>query len=122
MDTVIPRPDRRHAGLDLKTCDVPLKLCDTIFQPEHVVATRIVHAECLGPFIHALPKALEHRCALLQLIIAVTLSPVSREPALTDSRQRRSGRFFSASPSARQGSATVCARARLVATNRYRRK
>jgi hypothetical protein len=58
MNTVIRRPDPRRSGLDPKTFDFALKLCDTIFQPEHVVAARIVHAQSVGPVIQALPKPL----------------------------------------------------------------
>src|SRR5204863_1790520 len=50
----------------------------------------IVHAQGVGPIIQALPEALEHSCVLPWLIIAVILSPISREPAPTDSRQLRS--------------------------------
>jgi hypothetical protein len=77
MDTVIRRSGRRRSELDLKTFDFALESCDAIFQPEHVPAARIVHAEGLGPVIQALPKALEHRCALLWLIVPVILLPVS---------------------------------------------
>jgi hypothetical protein len=62
MDTVIRRPNRRSAGLDLETFKVALELRDTLLQPEQVLAARIVHAEGVGPFIYALPKALEHSC------------------------------------------------------------
>src|SRR5437763_8529289 len=68
MNTVIRRPDPRRSGPDPKTFDFALKLCDAIFQPEHVVAARIVHGQGLGPVTQALPKALGHRCALLCLI------------------------------------------------------
>jgi hypothetical protein len=77
MDTVIRRPDWHYSGLDLKILYITLELCDTLFQPERVVAARIVHGQGLGPVTQALPKALEHRCALLWLIVPVILSPVS---------------------------------------------
>src|SRR6516164_7240391 len=102
MNTVVRRSCQRPSNLDLKTLNLSLKVCDAIFQPEHVVAARIVHAGGVGPFVYALPKALEHRCALLCSIIALILSPVSREPAPRDSRRLRSDQYFSASPSARQ--------------------
>src|SRR5690242_432386 len=103
MDTVVRRSRRRRLKLDLKTLNLALELCDTIFQTGHAVAARIVHAEGVGPFVYALPKALEHRCALLCSIIALILSAVSREPAPMVSRRLRSDQYLSASPSARQG-------------------
>src|ERR1700747_1910493 len=102
MGTVFRR-SRRRSKPDLKPLNLSLKVCDAIFQTEHVVAARIVHAEGVGPFVYALPKALEHRCALLCSIIALILSAVSREPAPMVSRRLRSDQYLSASPSARQG-------------------
>jgi hypothetical protein len=77
MDTVVRRSGRRRSKLDLKTLNLALKPCDAILQPKHVIAARIVHAEGVGPFIYALPKVLEYRCALLWLIVPVILSLIS---------------------------------------------
>jgi hypothetical protein len=44
MCAVIGRPNRRCSRLDLKTFNFALELRDTLFQPKHVLAVRIVHA------------------------------------------------------------------------------
>lgn len=62
---VVRQFHRRRLKLDLKAFNFALELCEAFFQPGHVVAARVVHAEGVGPFIHALPKAFEYRCALL---------------------------------------------------------
>jgi hypothetical protein len=74
MEAAILRASRCCSGLD-KAFNLALELCDTLFQAEHVLAARIVHAEDLGPVIQVVAKAPEHRCALPWLMIAVIASP-----------------------------------------------
>ncbi|WP_291702065.1 hypothetical protein [Bradyrhizobium sp.] len=44
MDAAIRRASRRCSGSDLKTFNFALDPRNTLFQPKHVLAARIVHA------------------------------------------------------------------------------